>query len=342
MNNQYRQDLERETMKRFSEVYLKKLHIGNVTLNSNVLMAPLAGYTAYPFRLMCRKLGAGLAFTEMVSANGLKYNDKATAKLLYTSDAETVKAVQLLGSVPSAFEYACKGEYTSGYDIIDINMGCPVPNVIKSGEGCALINDIPRASRIIEACKRSGKVVTVKCRPGMNSGRIVISEFAKMCEDSGADMLTVHGRTRDMMYEGEPIYEYIEAAKKVVNIPVIANGGIHSEEDAVKMMDRTGADGVMIARYGLEDPFIFARLTGMETAETKLSLIMAQADTAVSCFDELSAMEHIKKTASYFMKKLHGSKAYKQAMYSSGSMEELKSFLEKIFGGTEDENAGRF
>lgn len=319
-------------MKRFSETYLKKLHIGNVTVDSNVLMAPLAGYTAYPFRMICLKLGAGLAFTEMVSANGLKYNDKATAKLLYSSKAETPRAVQLLGSVPSAFEYACKGEYTAGFDIVDINMGCPVPNVIKSGEGCALINDLPLASKIIEACKRSGKTVTVKCRPGMNKTGIVVTEFAKMCEDSGADMITVHGRTRDMMYDGEPFYEYIAAAKNTVNIPVIANGGIYSEEDAVTMMDKTGADGVMIARYGLEDPLIFARLTGKDAVETKLSLIMELADTA-QCYDELSAMEHTRKIASYFMKKLRGTKALKQEMYSCGSMQELKTILLQIFGG---------
>ena len=322
-------------MKRFSESYLKKLHIGNISAESNVLMAPLAGYTCYPFRLMCRKLGAGLAFTEMVSANGLKYNDKATAKLLYTDEAETIKAVQLLGSVPSAFECACKGSYTAAYELIDINMGCPVPNVVKSGEGCALTGNLPLASKIIEACKRSGKVVTVKFRPGLNKSRIVVSEFARMCEDSGADMITVHGRTRDMMYDGEPIYEYIAAAKMAVNIPVIANGGIRSEEDAVRMMERTGADGVMIARYGLEDPMIFSRLTGRETDETKLSLITEQADIAETCFDETAAMEYIRKIASYFMKKLPGTKALKQELYRSGSMRELRKVLDGIFGETE-------
>ena len=322
-------------MKRFCESYLKKLHIGNVTIESNVLMAPLAGYTNYPFRIMCRQLGAGLCFTEMVSANGLKYNDKATAKLLYTREDETPRAVQLLGSVPSAFEYACRGEYTKDYDIIDINMGCPVPNVVKNGEGCALINDLPLASKIIEACKRSGKTVTVKFRPGMNKDRVVVSEFARMCEDSGADMITVHGRTRNMMYDGEPVYEYISAAKAAVNIPVIANGGIHSEEDAVRMIENTGADGVMIARFGLEDPLIFSTLTGRQTDETKLSLILAQADIAQECYDELSAMEHTKKIASYFMKKLAGTKALKPQMHSCGSMRELRKILTLIFAETE-------
>ena len=322
-------------MKKFSEAYLKKLHIGNITTDSNVLMAPLAGYTGYPFRVMCRRLGAGLAFTEMVSANGLKYNDKATAKLLYTDAAESPKAVQLLGCVPSAFEAACKGAYTADYDIVDINMGCPVPNIIKNGEGCALTGDLPLAAKIIEACKRSGKAVTVKFRPGMNPKQITVSEFARMCEDSGADMITVHGRTRSMMYDGAPLYELIAAAKNAVHIPVIANGGIDSEEAAVRMMEQTGADGVMIARYGLEDPLIFARLTGTKTDATKLSLILGQTDIAARCFDETAAMEYVKKIASYFMKRLPGTKALKPALYGSGNLQEMREILIKIFGETE-------
>ncbi|MBR3044393.1 MAG: tRNA-dihydrouridine synthase family protein [Oscillospiraceae bacterium] len=324
-------------MKRFCEHYLKKLRIGNITADSNVLMAPLAGYTSYPFRVMCRKLGAGLCFTEMVSANGLKYHDKATAKLLYTDAAENPKAVQLLGCVPAAFEYACKGAYTADYDIVDINMGCPVPNIVKNGEGSALTGNLPLAAKIIEACKRSGKVVTVKCRPGMNPKGIVIAEFARMCEDAGADMLTVHGRTRNMMYEGAPVYEYIAAAKAAVHIPVIANGGICSEADAVRMMEQTGADGVMIARYGLENPLIFAELTGTETGATKRSLMLEQLDIAGSCFDELAAMEYIKKLSTYFMKKLPGTKVYRQALHGCGNLQELRQILMQIFGETENQ-----
>lgn len=319
----------------FSERYLKKLHIGSITTESNVFMAPLAGYTCYPFRRMCRALGAGLAFTEMVSANGLKYHDRATAKLLYTDEAETLRAVQLLGSVPSAFEYACKGAYTAAYEIVDINMGCPVPNIVKNGEGCALTGNLPLASRIIEACRRSGKTVTVKFRPGMNPKEIVVSEFARMCEDSGADMITVHGRTRNMMYDGAPVYAYIAAAKKAVHIPVIANGGIYSEEDAVRMMEETGADGVMIARFGLENPLLFAELTGKRTNATKLSLITEQTAIAERCFDETAAMDYIKKLAMYFMKKLPGTKQYRPQLYRCGNMQELRELLCRIFGETE-------
>jgi nifR3 family TIM-barrel protein len=263
----------------------------------------------------------------MVSANGLKYNDRATAKLLCTDEAETLRAVQLLGSVPSAFEAACKGEYTADYDIIDINMGCPVPNVVKNGEGCALINDLPLASRIIEACKRSGKVVSVKCRLGMNRHNIVIEEFARMCESSGADMLSVHGRTRDMMYDGEPLYDYIRKAKDCVSIPVFANGGIYSKEKAHEMMEKTGADGIMLARYGMENPLIFSELTGRESNETKYSLIMEQIDIAQECYDELFVLSYIKKLASYFMKKLPGTKQAKQDIYKCGSIQELRKAL---------------
>ena len=310
--------------------------VGGIRLKSNILMAPLAGYTCFPFRLMAERLGAGSAFTEMVSSDGLKYDDRATSRLLYTDDREKLKCVQLLGSIPTVFEKAAKNERLEVFDIIDINMGCPVPNVIKSGEGCALMDDIPRASRIIEACKRSGKVVSVKCRIGMNRQRIVIEEFARMCESSGADMITVHGRTRDMMYDGEPLYEYIKLAKECVCIPVIANGGINSKEKAEEMMEKTGADGVMLARYGFENPLIFSELTGRECNDTKFSLLMEQLEIAESCYDELYVLTYIKKLTSYFMKKLPGSKKYKPDLYRCGSISELKVVLGEIFGSKTD------
>ncbi len=305
--------------------------VGGITFPSNVLMAPLAGYTCFPFRLMAKKLGAGSAYTEMVSANGLKYNDRATSKLLYTDERERIKCVQLLGAVPSVFERAARSDRLAPFDVIDINMGCPVPNVVKAGEGCSLMEDIPRAAKIIEACKRSGKTVSVKCRLGMNRSKIVIEEFARMCEASGADMLTVHGRTRDMMYDGEPLYDYIRLAKQAVRIPVFANGGIDSAQKAAKTLEETGADGIMLARYGFENPLIFAELTGKNTDETKLSLITEQLDIASECFDELSVLIYIKKLASYFMKRLPGTKQYKLQLYKCGSAAQLKSLLGEIF-----------
>ena len=312
----------------------KPIAVGGVTLKSNVLMAPLAGYTCFPFRLMVERLGAGSAYTEMVSVNGLKYDDRATFKLLYTDDREKLKCVQLLGGIPTYFERAAASRELEKFDIIDINMGCPVPNVVKSGEGCALMEDIPRASKIIEACKRSGKVVSVKCRIGMNPKNIVIEEFARMCEASGADMITVHGRTRNMMYDGEPLYEYIKKAKQTVKIPVFANGGIFSKEDAQNMMEKTGADGIMLARYGFENPLVFSELTNTQTDDTKYSLLMEQTDIAEECFDELFVLNYIKKLASYFMKKMPGTKRYKMDLYECGSISQMRGLLGEIF----DEN----
>ena len=308
-----------------------EIMVGGIRFQSNVLMAPLAGYTCFPFRLMAKRLGAGSAYTEMVSADALKYNDRATAKLLYTDDREKLKCVQLLGSTPTVFERAVKSERIEKFDVIDLNMGCPVPNVVKAGEGSALLEDVPRASKIIEACKRSGKVVSVKCRLGMNRNKIVIEEFARMCEQSGADMITVHGRTRDMMYDGEPLYDQIKLAKQAVKIPVFANGGIFSKEDAEMMMERTGADGVMIARYGFENPLIFSELTHRQSDDTKYDLLMEQLEIASECFDELFVLTYVKKLASYFMKKLPGTKQYKLALYKCGSTSQLKALLGEIF-----------
>lgn len=320
----------------FFEKYFKPLKIGNITLSGNVLMAPLAGYTCFPFRLLVRRLGASLAFTEMTSADGLKYSDEATRKLLFTNELELPKAVQLLGAEPNVFEHACRSGFVEPFDIVDINMGCPVPNVIKSGEGCALMSGPETAAKIIEACKRSGKIVTVKCRLGMSEKNIAIAEFAKICENAGADMLTVHGRTRDMMYSGEPLYEHIAEAKSAVSIPVIANGGIFSEEDAVEMMCRTNADGIMLARYGFENPLIFSELSGKTPQQSKYDLLLEQIEITQKYFDELFLLTYIKKLTSYFMKKKHGTKQFKQELFRCGSVGELKRVIEKIFWDSEE------
>lgn len=319
-------------MGEFFEKYFRPLKIGNITLSGNVLMAPLAGYTCFPFRLMVHRLGASLAFTEMTSANGLKYSDEATQRLLFTNESEHLKAVQLLGGEPNVFEHTCKSGYIEPFDIVDINMGCPVPNVIKSGEGCALMSKPEIAARIIEACKRSGKIVTVKCRLGMSENDIATAEFAKMCESAGADMITVHGRTRNMMYSGKPLYEHIAEAKSAVSIPVIANGGIFSEESAVHMMRATGADGIMLARYGFENPLIFSELSGKMPSQSKYDLLLDQIGITQKYYDELFVLTYIKKLTSYFMKKKPGTKRFKQELFRCGSIEELKRVIEVIFG----------
>jgi len=314
-----------------SPITNKKIRLGGLELSSNVLMAPMAGYSCFPFRMMCYELGAGLCFTEMVSCNALKYKDVATANLLFTTKDETIKAAQLIGSDPRVMGKMASSEELAPFAIIDINMGCPVPNVIKRGEGCALLTDFNRASSIIKNVRRSGKITTVKMRVGMHGNNLVAAEFAKMCEESGAEMLSVHGRTRDMMYSGTPFYDQIERIKSVVKIPIIANGGIFSVDEAEKMMDLTGADGVMIARYALENPFIFSELTGTPTNQSKLSILLWQIALTSEYYDKYFTLSYIKKIASYFMKKREGVKKYKLALHNCSEIKELEEVLYKIF-----------
>ncbi|WPC44256.1 tRNA-dihydrouridine synthase family protein [Clostridium sp. JS66] len=310
---------------------IKELRIGNIIIPCNVLLAPLAGYTCYPFRILCSELGAGLCYTEMVNCNALKYKDKATQKLLFTTPGEKIKAAQLIGSDPRIMEKMARSGYFSKFDIIDINMGCPVPNVFKSGQGSALLGDLKRASSIIKGCKKSGKVITVKFRVGIKEDEMIAAEFAKMCEASGADMITVHGRTRNMMYNGTPYFDQIEQAKSVVRIPVIANGGIFSKEDADKMMDLTGADGVMIARYAIENPFIFSELTHKKIKKDKHTIIFEQIDLTTKYYDETFTISYIKKLASFLMRGKKGNNKYKTELYKSGNILELRDILEEIF-----------
>jgi len=309
----------------------KELRLAHLILPSNILMAPLAGYTCYPFRMLCQELGAGLSFTEMVSCNALKYKDRANRNLLFTTTDEKIKAAQLLGADPAIMEQAACSEYLAPFDIIDINMGCPVPNVIKSGEGSALLLDKKRAAALIRSCRKSGKPVTVKCRVGMTPDELITAEFARVCEDAGAAMITIHGRTRSMMYEGTPYYDQIAQAKQAVSIPVIANGGIHSVHDAKIMLERTGADGVMLARGAFENPFLFSELSGKPITKDKYQIITEQIELTGTYYDETFTLLYMKKLISYCMKKLKGTKQYKQRLYQCGSIEDLKYLSEKIF-----------
>ncbi len=310
---------------------IRKLRIGDMLLSSNILMAPLAGYTCYPFRMLAYELGAGLCFTEMASANALKYDDKATKRLLFTTKEEPVRAVQLLGGTPAVMEQMAKSSLLKDFNIIDINMGCPVPNVFKSGEGSALMLDRKRAAAIIRGCKKSGKIITVKCRTGIREDAMFAAEFARLCEDAGADMITVHGRSRSMMYDGKPYLEEIAHAKAAVKIPVIANGGIFSAHDACEVMDRTGVDGIMLARYGLENPFVFSVLTKKPCNKKPLQLLTEQLTLTLQYYDETFALRYMKKLASYMMKKRKGTKKYKEQLYRSGSINELMDVIHLIF-----------
>ena len=226
-----------------------KLKIGNISLDGNIVLAPMAGVTDLPFRLLCKEQGADLICTEMVSAKGIFYNNKNTEDLLRIDDRERPVSLQLFGSDPDIISEMAKKIEHRNFDILDINMGCPVPKVVNNGEGSALLKNIPLAAKIIEkTVKAIDKPVTVKFRKGFGADEVQAIEMAKAAEAAGAAAVAVHGRTREQYYSGKADWEIIAKVKDTVSIPVIGNGDIFTPEDAKNMMEQTNCDGVMIEK----------------------------------------------------------------------------------------------
>ncbi len=310
---------------------LHTLTIGNIQLNNNVLLAPLAGYTNYAFRRLCKGYGAGLCYTEMVSAKGLKYGSENTEDLLYTDEHEGVCAAQIFGSDPDILRAACEHEKLQPFPIIDINMGCPVPKIYKNGEGSALLENPLLAEKIVKECVKSGKVITVKFRIGITDDNLITAEFAKRMEGAGASLITVHGRTKDKVYAGEVNYKEIAAAKQAVSIPVIANGGVFSDADAEKLLAETGADGVMVARAALFDPQIFCELT-QTAAESRLEMFKKQMLWTQKTCDERFVVVFMRKMAAFYVKGVRGAAAFKERLFQAQTPEEILSIAEEIWG----------
>ncbi len=306
---------------------IKKLKIGGIETPNNIFFAPLAGFSDSAMRMVCSLAGAGLCFTEMVSCKGLKYTPQASSELLHTYDGEKIKAVQIFGSDENIMGEIARSNYLEPFDIIDINMGCPVPKIYTNGEGSALLNDIKQASKIISSVAKCGKPVSVKIRIGVEEGKFITEDFAKMVEDSGASMLTVHGRVRTKYYQGEVNYKEIEKAKKSVSIPVIANGGIFTKEDAFKMMQETGADGVMVARGALENPLIFEEILGEKCGYTLKDLISKQVELLSNRYGATRAAVVFRKQAAYYLKGVNGGKKLKEKIFSSLDINEVKNIL---------------
>ena len=238
-------------------MYLKKLKIGNVELRNNILLAPMAGITDLPFRLICEKHGAGLTCTEMISSKGLYYNDSKTKLLLNVQGEERPVAAQIFGSDIEALKYA--SEYVSKVvDIVDINMGCPAPKIVKNGDGSKLLKNLDLVFCIAKEVVKASKVpVTVKIRKGWNSKSVVAVEVAKLLEEAGVSAITIHGRTREEYYLGKADWDIIKKVKESVKIPVIGNGDIKTKEDALRMFEQTNVDGLMIGRGAIGNPWIF-------------------------------------------------------------------------------------
>ena len=237
------------------------LKIGNTDIETSVVLAPMAGVTDLPFRLICKEFGCGLTVTELISAKAILYNNKNTKLLLETDAKEKPTAVQLFGSDPDIMAKIAKRVEELEFDMIDINMGCPVPKVVNNGEGSALMRDPILVEEIVsKMCRAVKKPVTVKMRSGFSKTEVNAVEIARICEASGAKAVTVHARTREQYYAGEADWSVIAAVKDAVGIPVIGNGDIKDGESAVKCMKETGCDGVMIGRAARGNPWIFAEV----------------------------------------------------------------------------------
>ena len=244
---------------------MKKLKIGNVTLSNPYILAPMAGVTDLPFRLLCKEQGAGLLCMEMVSAKAIQYNNKNTKALLEIHPEEEPVSLQLFGSDPEVISEVAKRIEELPFAILDINMGCPVPKIVKNGEGSALMNQPKLVHEIVEkTVKAIQKPVTVKIRKGFNDESINAVEIAKIIEDAGGAAVAVHGRTREQYYSGKADWDIIRQVKDAVSIPVIGNGDVTSGESALAMMQKTGCDGVMIGRGAQGNPWIFSELREYE------------------------------------------------------------------------------
>lgn len=281
------------------------LKIKNVELKSNLILAPMAGLSDVAFRNMCLKFGAGLVCTEMVSAKALSYKNKKTEDLLITLDDEVPKAVQIFGHEPEVMAEAVKNPLLAKFDIIDINMGCPAPKIVKNGDGSALLKNFNLAEQIINACVNvTDKPITVKFRIGFDEGENIAVDFARMCEKAGAAAITVHGRTTKQGYSGIVNYEAIKQVKQAVNIPVFANGNCETREDYENILKITGADGIMIGRASLGSPEIFEEiLTGKRPNVNKFEQIKYHYETLMKFFPEKAVVLSMRTHLANYLKK---------------------------------------
>lgn len=306
---------------------IKSVKIGNYITENNLFVAPLASFTDFAFRNICLSLGAGLVYTEMVSAKALCYDNKKTIDMLY-GDAEKT-CVQIFGSEPLIMRKACEKKELEKFKIVDINMGCPMPKIYNNGEGSALLNDFNLASAIIKECKKSGKIITVKTRLGITKNNPVILDFAKMCFDSGADMITIHARSKNAIYAGECDYELVGKVKQSVSIPVIVNGGIFSKTDFENAMNLSHADGAMLARGVIEKPTLISEILGKEKVSVK-SLLYKQLDLLSTVYpDEVIAVT-MRKAINLYLKSVKNSKQAKIIICSAKSVKEIKNVLSDL------------